>query len=74
MEWEIPCEKVEETFQIKNRLSQTGKICGAEYDEMADAIYLTMWLDEDDAQFVHDGWRDGRETRILVEELTELSD
>jgi len=39
---------VEEVFQSNHRLSEQVKITGAEYDEMADCIYLHMYVDASD--------------------------
>jgi hypothetical protein len=68
-QWEIPCDSVEEMFQSGNQLSEQVKITGAEFDEMADAIYITIEVSPEDYSVLPNGTTHSVEKEILILEM-----
>lgn len=69
--WEIPCSAVEESFQFNNRLTEQVKITDVEYDEIADCIYLHMYVDPSDFDALPEGYEHSPAQVCLTEELAE---
>ena len=48
MEIVLPCSNLEDSFRFGNRMEESVKITGAEYDEMGDIVVIHLSFDEDD--------------------------
>jgi len=48
MEIVLPCSSLEDSFRFGNRMEESIKITGAEYDEMGDIVVLFLSFDETD--------------------------
>ena len=49
MEIVLPCSNLEDSFRFGNRMEETVKITGAEYDEMGDIVVLYLSFDDEDS-------------------------
>ena len=49
MEIVLPCSNLEDSFRFGNRMEETVKITGAEYDEMGDIVVLHLTFDDEDS-------------------------
>lgn len=48
MDLVLPCSQIEDSFRFGNRMDESVKILGAEYDELGDIVVLRLSFDEDD--------------------------
>ena len=48
MELVLPCSSLEDSFRFGNRMEESVKITGAEYDEMGDIVVLYLSFDDED--------------------------
>lgn len=49
----LPCSDLEDLFRFGNRMEESIKITGAEYDELGDMVVIYLSHDEDDSNNVN---------------------